>query len=83
MTSCKGKGCSTCSGTGYKGRIALYEVMPFTEGLKDAVLDGISSAELKKQAISEGMKSLRMSGITKVAEGVTTIEEILRVTMAD
>jgi type IV pilus assembly protein PilB len=83
MTSCKGKGCSACSGTGYKGRIALYEVMPFTEGLKDAVLDGISSADLKRQAISEGMKSLRMSGITKVGEGVTTIEEILRVTMAD
>ncbi len=83
MKSYKGKGCATCSGTGYKGRIALYEVMPFTEPLKDSVLSGISSAELKKQAISEGMKSLRMSGITKVAEGVTTVEEILRVTMAD
>ena len=83
MTSCKGKGCAICAGTGYKGRIALYEVMPFTEALKDSVLSGESTAELKKTAISEGMKSLRMSGITKVAEGVTTIEEVLRVTMAD
>ncbi len=79
----KGNGCATCGGTGYKGRIALYEVMPFTEGIKDMVLNGASSAEIKRTAIKEGMKSLRMSGITKVAEGVTTIEEVLRVTMAD
>ncbi|MFQ5735259.1 MAG: type IV-A pilus assembly ATPase PilB [Thermodesulfobacteriota bacterium] len=79
----KGKGCATCGGTGYKGRIALYEVMPFTESIKDLVLNGASTAELKRQAIKDGMKSLRMSGITKVAEGVTTIEEVLRVTMAD
>ncbi len=79
----KGKGCATCGGTGYKGRIALYEVMPFTESVKELVLNGASSAEIKRQAIKEGMKSLRMSGITKVGEGVTTIEEVLRVTMAD
>ncbi|WKZ31727.1 MAG: type IV-A pilus assembly ATPase PilB [Thermodesulfobacteriota bacterium] len=83
MEVSKGKGCATCGGTGYKGRIALYEVMPFTEGIKDMVLNGASSAELKRTAIKEGMKSLRMSGVTKVAEGVTTIEEVLRVTMAD
>jgi type IV pilus assembly protein PilB len=83
-TACyKGKGCATCGGTGYKGRIALYEVMPFSEGLKELVLNGASTAEIKKHAIAEGMNSLRMSGITKVGEGVTTIEEILRVTMAD
>ncbi len=83
MNFFKGKGCATCGGTGYKGRIALYEVMPFSEGLKEQVLNGISTADLKKHAINEGMQSLRMSGIAKVAEGVTTIEEILRVTMAD
>ena len=83
MSFSKGKGCATCGGTGYKGRIALYEVMPFSEGLKEQVLNGCSTADLKKHAISEGMQSLRMSGIAKVAEGVTTIEEILRVTMAD
>jgi type IV pilus assembly protein PilB len=79
----KGSGCAVCGGTGYKGRIALYEVMPFSEPVKELVLNGASSAEIKRAAIREGMKSLRMSGVTKVAEGVTTIEEILRVTMAD
>ena len=83
MRCFKGKGCATCGGTGYKGRIALYEVMPFTENLKELVLNGASTAEIKRQAIKDGMKSLRMSGITKVGEGVTTIEEVMRVTMAD
>ena len=78
-----GKGCAVCGGTGYKGRIALYEVMPFSEALKDAVLNGASTAEVKQTAIDEGMKSLRMSGISKVLEGTSTLEEILRVTMAD
>ncbi|MEE8573903.1 MAG: type IV-A pilus assembly ATPase PilB [Thermodesulfobacteriota bacterium] len=79
----KGKGCATCNDTGYKGRIALYEVMPFTEALKDLVLNGATTSELKKEAINGGMKSLRMSGISKVADGVTTVEEILKATMAD
>lgn len=79
----KGKGCSVCNETGYKGRIALYEVMPFSDSIKELVLNGASTAEIKADAISGGMKSLRMSGVTKVAEGVTTVEEILRVTMAD
>ena len=78
-----GKGCATCGGTGYKGRIALYEVMPLTDNLKELVLNGASSAELKRGAIKEGMKSLRMSGITKLKQGVTTIEEVVRATMAD
>ncbi|MBI2412299.1 MAG: type IV-A pilus assembly ATPase PilB [Deltaproteobacteria bacterium] len=83
MECSKGSGCAVCGGTGYKGRIALYEVMPFTESIKEFVLNGASTAEIKRAAIKDGMKSLRMSGVTKVAEGVTTIEEILRVTMAD
>ncbi|MBI5327060.1 MAG: type IV-A pilus assembly ATPase PilB [Deltaproteobacteria bacterium] len=78
-----GKGCATCGGSGYKGRIALYEVMPFTDGLKELVLNGASSAELKRGAIKEGMKTLRMSGITKMKQGVITIEEVVRATMAD
>jgi len=78
-----GKGCSACNGTGFRGRIALYEVMPFTETLKELVLNGASSSDIKRAAINEGMKTLRMSGLTKAAEGVTTLEEILRVTMAD
>ncbi len=83
MECFKGSGCATCGGSGYKGRIALYEVMPFTEAVKELVLNGASSAELKRAAVKDGMKTLRMSGITKVAEGVTTIEEVIRVTMAD
>ncbi len=78
-----GKGCSSCNGTGYKGRVALYEVMRFTDPLRELVLQGASTAELKVAAIKEGMSSLRMSGIAKVMQGSTTIEEILRVTMAD
>ncbi|MEO0321972.1 MAG: type IV-A pilus assembly ATPase PilB [Myxococcota bacterium] len=79
----KGAGCRTCSDKGYKGRIALYEVMPFTDRLKEMVLQGCSSAELKQEMIGEGIKSLRMSGLTKITEGVTTIEEVVRVTTAD
>ncbi len=78
-----GKGCSTCNGTGYKGRIALYEVMPFTETIKELVLNGANSSELKRAMIKEGVKTLRMSGLTKISEGVTNLEEVLRVTMAD
>jgi type IV pilus assembly protein PilB len=79
----KGTGCRTCNGSGYKGRVALYEVMRFGDQLKEMVLQGSSTAELKAAAIKGGMLTLRMSGITKVLDGVTTTEEILRVTMAD
>ena len=79
----KGAGCRTCNGTGYKGRVALYEVMRFTDGLKEMVLQGSSTAELKAAAIKQGMITLRMAGIGKVLDGVTTTEEILRVTMSD
>ena len=79
----KGAGCRTCNNTGYKGRVALYEVMRFNDALKEMVLGGSSAAELKMGAIKNGMVTLRMSGITKVLAGVTTTEEILRVTMAD
>jgi type IV pilus assembly protein PilB len=79
----KGSGCRTCNDSGYKGRIALYEVMPFTDRLKEMVLQGCSTAELKEEMIREGVKSLRMSGLSKVIEGVTTIDEVVRVTSAD
>jgi type IV pilus assembly protein PilB len=79
----KGAGCRTCSGTGYRGRIALYEVMPFTDRLKEMVLQGVSTAELKVEMIREGVVTLRMAGIRKAIEGVTTIDEILRVSAAD
>jgi type IV pilus assembly protein PilB len=79
----KGAGCRTCSNTGYKGRIAIYEVMTFTEPLKELVLQGASTAEVKAEAIRGGMKSLRMSGIEKLVAGITTVEEVLRVSVAD
>lgn len=79
----KGKGCPACSNTGYKGRIALYEVMPMTDELKEMVIKGATASELKKTAIKAGMSSLRMSGLNKIREGVTSIEEILRVTFGD
>lgn len=79
----KGKGCDSCSGTGYKGRLALYEVMPVTENIKDMILRGANSTELKQMAIKEGMLSLRRSGLEKVKKGLISIEEVVRVTFAD
>lgn len=78
-----GAGCANCNMTGYRGRVALYEVMPITEGIREAVLAGANSLDIKRLAMREGIKTLRQSGLTKVAEGVTTLEEVLRVTMAD
>src|SRR5450432_357516 len=78
-----GGACRTCNGSGYKGRVALYEVMRFTDTLKEMVLQGASTAELKIGAIKNGMATLRMSGIRKIMDGVTTPEEIMRVTMSD
>ena len=79
----KGKGCSTCSGSGYKGRVALYEVMMLKDGLKDLILQGGSTSELKQEAIRLGMNTLRRSGLNKINEGMTTLEEVVRVTAAD
>jgi type IV pilus assembly protein PilB len=79
----KGKGCGNCNDTGYKGRIALYEVMPVKEELKELILEGASAGEIKKTAIRLGMNTLRISGLNKVREGITTIEEVLRVTFGD
>jgi type IV pilus assembly protein PilB len=83
FTPMHGTGCPTCGGTGYRGRVALYEVMPLTEGLRELIVTGATSTELKRAAIQEGMMSLRQSGLVHVARGTTTLEEILRVTMAD
>ncbi|HZR30441.1 MAG TPA: type IV-A pilus assembly ATPase PilB [Terriglobales bacterium] len=77
----KGKGCGTCNNTGYKGRCGLYEVMEVDEEIKDLVLVGASSQELKKKAIERGMLTLRRSGLMKVMAGVTTLEEVARETV--
>ncbi|MGB9720432.1 MAG: type IV-A pilus assembly ATPase PilB [bacterium] len=76
----KGKGCSNCNQTGYKGRIGLYEVMPISPTLRAMILKGASSDEVAKQAKEEGMKTLRDDGIDKIKKGITTIEELMRET---
>jgi type IV pilus assembly protein PilB len=78
----KGKGCATCNFTGMKGRVAIYEVMPISEELRDAILKNASTAELRSIAQSQGMRSLRQAGLMKVLEGTTTVEEVLRVTLS-
>jgi type IV pilus assembly protein PilB len=77
----KGKGCEKCNNTGYKGRVGLYEVMEVTEELRELILVGASALELKRKAVEEGMITLRRSGLCKVMEGVTTIEEVARETV--
>ena len=78
----KGKGCSTCNNTGYKGRIGLYEVLEVTDEIRELILIGASALELRKKAIDDGMISLRESGLHKIRQGVTTIEEVVRETVA-
>ena len=79
----EGTGCPACSNTGFKGRIALYEVMPITDEIKELVLAGASAMEIKREAIRLGMDTLRMAGVNKLKEGITTINEVARSTMAD
>ena len=78
-----GAGCEACNQTGYKGRLAIYEVMVMHEAMKELILKGSSTADLKREAVKLGMSTLRLSAIQKVREGVTTIEETVRVTDTD
>jgi type IV pilus assembly protein PilB len=78
----RGKGCPACNFTGMKGRVAIYEVMPITEALRDMILKSASTADLRAQAQKDGMKTLRQSGLMKVLDGTTTVEEVLRVTLS-
>jgi len=77
----KGTGCEKCNNTGYKGRVGLYEVMEIGEQLRELILVGASGLELRRKAVEEGMITLRRSGLHKVMEGVTTIEEVARETV--
>ena len=77
----KGEGCKTCSGTGYKGRIGLYEVMDISENIQELILVGASAREIKKKSVEEGMMTLRQSGLAKIKAGMTTLDEVLRETM--
>jgi type IV pilus assembly protein PilB len=77
----KGSGCERCNNTGYKGRVGLYEVMEVTDELRELILVGASALELRRKAVDEGMITLRRSGLHKVMDGVTTIEEVARETV--
>jgi type IV pilus assembly protein PilB len=77
----KGRGCGVCNGTGYKGRIGLYEVMEISEGIRDLIMVGATAVEIKRKALEEGMLTLRMSGLEKIRSGITTVEEVLRETV--
>jgi type IV pilus assembly protein PilB len=78
----KGRGCQTCNNTGYKGRVGLYEVMEVTDDIRELILIGASALELRKKAIDDGMITLRESGLHKIRNGITTIEEVVRETVA-
>ena len=82
VTLYRGAGCPTCNFTGMKGRVAIYEVMPISDTIRDMILEDASTAVLREQAQKEGMKTLRQAGMAKVLEGVTTVEEVVRVTLA-
>jgi len=82
VTFFRGKGCQTCSFTGMKGRVAIYEVMPISPEIRELILRNAPTAELREVAQSQGMRSLRQNALQKVLDGVTTVEEVLRVTLA-
>ena len=77
----KGRGCDKCAGTGYRGRVGLFEVMDMTDTIRELVVTNASAIELRRQAIAEGMLTLRQSGLDKVRQGVSTLEEVVRETM--
>jgi type IV pilus assembly protein PilB len=81
VISFKGVGCDRCNQTGYKGRVGLYEVMEIGEELRELILVGASGLELRRKAVDEGMITLRQSGLRKVKDGLTTIEEVVRETV--
>jgi type IV pilus assembly protein PilB len=79
----RGRGCNNCNETGYRGRLAIYEILVMHEGLKELILKSASAADLKREAVKVGMSTLRMSALQKVRDGYTTIEETIRVTDTD
>lgn len=79
----RGRGCPVCNNTGFKGRVGFYQVMPMLEPIRELILNGANTAEIKRESMRLGIKTMRQSGLTKVKEGVTSLEEVLRVTVAD
>jgi type IV pilus assembly protein PilB len=79
----RGTGCSKCNDTGYKGRVGFYQVMPMLEEIRELILNGANTAEIKRESMRLGIRTMRQSGLFKLKEGVTSFEEVLRVTVAD
>jgi type IV pilus assembly protein PilB len=79
----RGQGCPTCNDTGYKGRVGIYQVMPMFEEIREMVLAGANTAEIKRESMRLGIKTMRQSALTKLKEGVTSFEEVLRSTIGD
>ncbi len=77
----KGTGCDKCNRTGFKGRVGLYEVIEVTDDFRELILNGASSVEMRRKAIDSGMMTLRQSGLQKIRDGVTSVEEVLRETV--
>ncbi len=75
----KGKGCSNCNKTGYRGRLGIYELMPMTSRIRELSFQSVSTQELRKAALAQGMRSLYHDGISKALRGITTLEEVFRV----
>jgi type IV pilus assembly protein PilB len=82
FTIYKGRGCEKCNGTGYKGRVGLIEVMAIDDDIRDLILSGGTAVDIKRKAIENGMITLRRSGLYKIKEGITTVEEVVRETVA-
>jgi len=79
----RGKGCPVCNNTGYKGRVGFYQVMPMLDEIRELILNGANTAEIKRESMRLGIKTMRQSGLTKLKEGVTSFEEVVRVTVSD
>jgi type IV pilus assembly protein PilB len=78
-----GKGCSKCNGTGYKGRVGLFEIMLFTDEIRDLIMNSASTALLREAGVKNGMRLLRENGLAAIYDGITTIDEIAKETMME
>jgi type IV pilus assembly protein PilB len=76
-----GKGCTACNGTGYRGRMAIFEIMMVSDSIREQIMDRAPTSRIREMARREGMRSLRESGLLAVYDGVTTVEEVIRETM--
>jgi type IV pilus assembly protein PilB len=79
----KGAGCPKCNNSGYRGRVGFYQVLPMLEEIRELILNGANTAEIKRESMRLGIRTMRQSGLTKLQEGITSFEEVLRVTVAD